>query len=606
MPTAGVACRWVQNGSSMTIIMTLRIKRKRALSIHRMTACWAVLGAAGLLATLPACGGGGDQSSGSLYVTVLDKSSLSPVANATVTTNPATQSLVTDALGSVFFAKIPAAAYAITATQASKGSGRVTEPVMAGAVTSATVVLNGIPPGSGGVGGQGGTAGAAGAGGATGTGGAGANGSGGSIGTGGTAGAAGAHGSGGIVGTGGAAGAHGSGGTGGTGGLAGSPGKGGAGGGVGGAAGSALVLATLTKDSNGVNLSWTATPSSAFATYRIYRNSTVINILQDGTSVQYRDETGQLGVSYTYQVGGVTAGGSEILSNTQMIQTGVYIDVGSQIERLIADPTRPYLYGVDKVNNSLHFIDLTSNTVEKTIYVGSSPVDCSISLEGKTLYVANFGSTEIAMVDLDAQSLTGTILVDPSAGTWGGNPYRLACTAGDTLVYTSMDQWNNLLLVNALTGATLNVAATIYEPDVVASPDGTSVYAGESGISTENLYRFDLVNGKLTSVDTSAGINSCTNATDLRTKDGLYVFYSGMKFLAKNLKSVLGTFSEGIAAINSDGSLAIGASHIFDGTTFSAKRITPVSTSTMVVSPDDKTLYLYDTTTSRIYLWGLN
>jgi sugar lactone lactonase YvrE len=44
---------------------------------------------------------------------------------------------------------------------------------------------------------------------------------------------------------------------------------------------------------------------------------------------------------------------------------------------------------------------------------------------------------------------------------------------------------------------------------------------------------------------------------------------------------------------------------MFDGTTFAATRTTPISTSTMAVSPDDKTLYLYDTTTSRIYIYGL-
>ena len=382
---------------------------------------------------------------------------------------------------------------------------------------------------------------------------------------------------------------------------------GGSTGGAGGAGGSTakLVLAALTKDSNGVNLSWTATPADAFATYRIYRNSAVINILQGATMVQYRDDTGQLGVSYTYAVGGVTASGQEIQSNTQTIVTGVYIDVGSQIERMIADPTRPYIYGVDKVNNSLHFINLSTNVVDKTIYVGSSPVDLDINLEGTTLYIANFGSTQIAMVDLATQTLAGTIFVDTTVGTWDGNPYRLACTAGDTLVFTSMDQWNDLKLVNALTGASLDVQGSIYEPDLVASPDGTSLYAGESGISTETLSRYTVANGKLTSVDVSAGINNFTSATVLITKDGQYIFYAGQKFLAKNLKSSLGTFSEGIAAINSDGSLAIGASHIFDGTTFGVKRLTPVSTGTMVVSPDDKTLYLYDTTTSRIYLYGL-
>ena len=568
---------------------------RRAILAQRVPACLAFLTAAALLSGFPACGGSSNQPTGSLYVKVYDKS-MAPVSDAVVTTDPATQSMVTDALGSVFFAKLPPTGYAITASHPTRGAGRATEQVVSGAVVTATVILTGPPIGGMGGNGGGGTSGAAGS--------AGRSGAGGTTGAGGTAAA---------PGTGGIAGAHGTGGaTGGAGGAGGSTGgAGGAGGstgGVGGAGGSTakLVLAALTKDSNGVNLSWTATPADAFATYRIYRNSAVINILQGATTVQYRDETGQLGVSYSYAVGGVTAGGQEILSNTQTIVTGVYIDVGSQVERMIADPKRPYIYAVDKVNNSLHFINLSTNVVDKTIYVGSSPVDLDINLEGTTLYIANFGSTEIAMVDLDAQTLAGTIFVDTTVGTWDGNPYRLACTAGDTLVFTSMDQWNDLKLVNALTGASLDVQGSIYEPDLVASPDGTSIYAGESGISTETLSRYTVANGKLTSVDVSAGINNFTSATVLITKDGQYIFYAGQKFLAKNLKSSLGTFSEGIAAINSDGSLAIGASHIFDGTTFGVKRITPISTSTMVVSPDDKTLYLYDTTTSRIYIYGLN
>ncbi len=557
---------------------------------------------------------------------VVDNSN-APVSDATVKTTPATQSLMTDALGSVFFAKVPVGGYTITAIHPTKGSGGIAQQVRAGAVSNATVMLNGIAgtggAGTGGTGGVGGTGGQVGGtggqiGGTGGVGGTGGQvggtggqigGTGGQAGTSGGAGAGGKAGAGGVTGTGGAAGAAGTQGTGGTAG-AGTGGTGGLAGssGLGGAAGSTakVVLAALTKDTNAVTLNWTATPSDGFATYRIYRNSLVVNILQDGTSVTYRDDSVQLGVTYTYQVGGVTAGGVEVRSNTQMIETGVYIDVASQIQKLMVDPTRPYLYGIDKVNNSLHFINVNTGTVDKTIYVGSSPVDCDINLEGTTLYVANFGSTEIAMVDLASQTLAGTILVNTSAGTWSGNPYKVACTAGDTLVFTSMDQWNDVTLVNALTGATMSVTGSIYEPDLVASPDGNSVYAGESGISTETLYRFDLVSGALTQTDTSAGLPGFTSSTTLMSKNGLYVFYSGMKFLAKNLKSVLGTFSEAIYAINSDGSLAIGANHVFNGTTFAVTRTTPISTSTMAVSPDDKTLYLYDTATSRIYIYGLN
>jgi sugar lactone lactonase YvrE len=75
--------------------------------------------------------------------------------------------------------------------------------------------------------------------------------------------------------------------------------------------------------------------------------------------------------------------------------------------------------------------------------------------------------------------------------------------------------------------------------------------------------------------------------------------------LAKNLKSVVGTFSETILAINGDGSIAVSADYIFDGTSFAVKRPTPLKTNTMAMSADGTTLYLYDTTSSRIYIYGL-
>ena len=535
------------------------------------------------MAAAAACGGGGGTSTGSLFVTVSDANG--PVEGATVTTMPASQSMTTDAVGTVFFPKLATGGYAITAVHRTAGSGRAAGEVTANDVAHVTIkLMSGVTlptGGTGGAAGLGGASGAGGRGGSTGTGGA--AGHGGSVGTGGAA-------------TGGAAGHLG------TGGGTGGAGTGGAAGGAGaGGAGGALVLNAPTKDLSGVNLTWTATPANAFASYRIHRNSTVINILQDGTATKYSDETVTLGTSYSYQIGGVTAGGSEVLSNAQTIVAGVYIDVGSQIERMKVDPKRPYLYGVDKVNNSLHFVNLNTNTVDKTIYVGSTPVDLDINIEGTTLYVANFGSTEIAMVDLTTQSLAGSIFVDTTVGTWTGNPYRLVCTAGDTLVYTSNDQWQDVKLVDAVTGTTLNYAGSIYAPSLAASPDGTIVYAGGTD-GLNDLTRFNIVNNKLQSVD---GSQSAGGTNVIASRDGQYVFASTQKLLAKNLMTVLGTFSETILAINDDGSVAVGASHIFDGTTFSAKRLTPLSTNTMAMSADGTTLYLYDTASSRIYVASL-
>ena len=65
------------------------------------------------------------------------------------------------------------------------------------------------------------------------------------------------------------------------------------------------------------------------------------------------------------------------------------------------DPKRPYIYAVDKVNNNLLFVNTDTKQLEKNIFIGSVPVDLDLSLDAKELYVANFGSTQIAVVDLD-------------------------------------------------------------------------------------------------------------------------------------------------------------------------------------------------------------
>ena len=54
-----------------------------------------------------------------------------PAADVVVTTEPATESLATDALGSVFFAKVPADGYAITATHSTAAPGDVSAQAVA-------------------------------------------------------------------------------------------------------------------------------------------------------------------------------------------------------------------------------------------------------------------------------------------------------------------------------------------------------------------------------------------------------------------------------------------------------------------------------------------
>lgn len=275
---------------------------------------------------------------------------------------------------------------------------------------------------------------------------------------------------------------------------------------------------------------------------------------------------------------------------------GPFIDVASQVERMLVDPARPTLYALDRTNNLLHFVDLVNNEVTSSIYIGSRPVDLDISPDGKELFVANFGSTELAVVDLDSQTMARTVFVDTSQGTWEGNPFRLAVTAFNTLVYTSQDQWNDVKMVNATNGGHLFTQGSYYSPDLAANSDGTILFVAESG---KGIHRLAVSESSLDVVDSNDSVNGSSRV--VMSANDEFAFFGRSKVRATNLKDVVGEFSEPILAASYDGSLAISQSAVFDGVTFAQLEWLPIETPTLALGSDDAVVYLYDTSTSKIY-----
>jgi YVTN family beta-propeller protein len=366
----------------------------------------------------------------------------------------------------------------------------------------------------------------------------------------------------------------------------------------------AVTLQPLVADDSSITLTWDPVEQPGFQAYRIYRSEgagaqfTIIGVLSDPGATTFRDTTVAFGITYSYYVALLTGAGQESHSNVQQGTAGSYVEINGQVEALLADPTRPYLYALDRVNNSLYFINLGTRQVEKTIFVGSIPTDMDIDASATELFVANFGSTEIAVVDLATQEKTRSLFVDVG-GVWDGNPYRLACGPQGTLVFTGEDQWNDLTLIETEHGATLSNVDSVYQPDLVASPDRTRIY-----VSEYSTLRYDIVGQSLMRTDSVDGGGFYGRI--VTSGDGKYVFSGARKLLANNLKAVLGSFSEGIFASNLDGSLVIGNQHVFNGNTFSILRPLPVQTQTMTIAANGQTLYLYDVTSSRIYFFNLS
>lgn len=372
-----------------------------------------------------------------------------------------------------------------------------------------------------------------------------------------------------------------------------------------------VTLNALEAETDGISLNWTVSDEPEFVRYKVRRAESlqgpydIIALITNVNETTYVDNLVDFGVEYFYQIA-VEAGGEESFSNIESsIFEGENIEVGVNIVRMKIDPARPYIYALDRVNNSLLFINKINKVVEKTIFVGSSPVDLAINLTLDKLYIANFGSTQIAVVDLNTQEKINDLAVETQAGTWGGNPHRIACIAGDRLVFTSEDQWNNFKLIDATTGGLLSFSGSIYEPGLITNAEQTVLYASESGSSGSEIIRYDLNGDEFVQVDNSdSGTNYGYRDACISTNNE-YIFFNRNKYATNNLSSILGSFSEPIHACSSDGSIAIGKEYIWNANTFSIKRFLPLQSDIMVLDIDDKTIFIYDEDTAKIYIFTI-
>lgn len=369
---------------------------------------------------------------------------------------------------------------------------------------------------------------------------------------------------------------------------------------------SAVKLNTLSKTLNSVLMNWTGTAESDFRSYKIYRSDSqssegqIIYEIFDPSVLTYEDKTITLGASYFYHIKMELKDGRYSNSNTQAITSGFYIDAATQVEKMVYDSKRNFIYAIDRVNSNLLFINVSTQKSEKTIYIGKTPTDLDIDATGDTLYVANFGSTEIAAVDLKTQAKVRSLYVKT-------NPYQIECGVRGQLVYAEQDQWCLIALINTDTGAQIFATGeNYYYPDIEMSSNGKSIYIGESGSSGSKAYRVDIVNNQLVQVDQIPGYGyGYSSRKILLSGDGKYIVYAGIRILASNLSSQTGNYSETIYGLNSSGSLAFGETKIYNGDQFSIRRNMPVTSRVMVTSPDDTKLYIYDTKTSRIYIFDL-
>ena len=369
-----------------------------------------------------------------------------------------------------------------------------------------------------------------------------------------------------------------------------------------------VVLEPIEMHDLALQLSWSQAEvsQSQFMCYRIYRQDqsgfTLIQSIFNINTTSFSDTDINIESEYSYKVSIYSNYGYETMSNIQTWQyDGEYIDIGTGLDMMLHDPDNPLIYGLDTDNNSLVIINTDIGQVVNSFYVGSTPVDMDFSLDNQLLYIANYGSTEITVVDLVSQSVQSSFFVETDIGTWGGNPYTLAVLADGLLAFSGNDSFNDIKLVDISTGNNVFTTSTTFrDPYLLANSDGTKLFVGESGSSWSHLHRLNVSNNQLTLVEDSEQFSNPERKVFITDNDA-FLIYAESKFLASNLPSLLGSFNNEIYAINSDASRVLGENFIYDGNNYSVVSQLPVSTKVSVFSNDGSSAYLYHESSTRLY-----
>ena len=93
------------------------------------------------------------------------------------------------------------------------------------------------------------------------------------------------------------------------------------------------------------------------------------------------------------------------------------VTVGIQPEGIAFDPTNGYLYVANFGSGTVSVIDGSTNTVVTTVTVGNGPVWSAIDPTNGCLYVANFGSNSVSVVAPSSSTSTSSTTQTTSVST---------------------------------------------------------------------------------------------------------------------------------------------------------------------------------------------
>lgn len=256
------------------------------------------------------------------------------------------------------------------------------------------------------------------------------------------------------------------------------------------------------------------------------------------------------------------------------------------LAKLIHDPVRPRLYGVDTARAEVVVIDTRTRQAIRAIRVNSTPTDLAVDAAGTTLFVGH----------QDVQGFARIKLADLTFDRYVPAPrvtYQIAAVRGERVVTVDWYQGTTASLLDARTGTVLSKGGSSYFGALGTTADGETVFVGDGGSSGGNVRRFSVA------TDTMVAVGGTFDGAYFPTRvvvplpDGSGVYYAETLLDGADLEVERYTLHQPILAVSPDGRRALSETTVYDVATGRALGLLPATTSALAISPDSQQVFLF-------------
>jgi hypothetical protein len=248
--------------------------------------------------------------------------------------------------------------------------------------------------------------------------------------------------------------------------------------------------------------------------------------------------------------------------------------------------------------SAVYVVNALTGAIVSTELANSRFSDMSLTADGKYLYVADYGGTNIGYA-----SPSGTSYVDRydvAAGTWTvlaapAIAYHIAAVDDNDFLLMQEDQFTAITL-NTWNGTSITQTASTggdYESDFAYDPTTQRVIFGNSGSSSQEILADRIVNGQFNAQESSGVYGSAQGygGTDVLSTDDSSFYYGRLQVNALDVTQNKNVFLEQIVAANA--TIAFGADTFYNAQTAAILGTYGFTAQAIALSPTGSDIWMF-------------